>query len=116
MYDIITIGGGPAALSAAITARARNKTVAVISADYRMSGLYKAPEILNYPGLPAISGSELLERMIDHARAMGAELLEGRTVSVIPGETFLSRFLLHVLPKGFVRIRYYGILACRCKG
>ena len=33
----------------------------------------------------------------------------------IPGETFLSRFLLHVLPKGFVRIRYYGILSCRCK-
>lgn len=33
----------------------------------------------------------------------------------ISGETFLSRFLLHVLPKGFVRIRYYGILACRCK-
>ena len=92
MYDIITIGGGPAALSAAITARARNKTVAVISADYRMSGLYKAPEILNYPGLPAISGSELLERMIDHARAMGAELLEGRTVSVIPGETFFVSY------------------------
>lgn len=31
------------------------------------------------------------------------------------GEVFLSRFLLHVLPSGFVRIRYYGILACRCK-
>ena len=33
----------------------------------------------------------------------------------ISGEAFLSRFLLHVLPSGFVRIRYYGILACRCK-
>ncbi len=33
----------------------------------------------------------------------------------ISGEKFLSRFLLHVLPKGFVRIRYYGILSCRCK-
>ena len=33
----------------------------------------------------------------------------------ISGEAFLSRFLLHVLPKGFVRIRYYGILSCRCK-
>ena len=26
---------------------------------------------------------------------------------------FLRRFLLHVLPKGFTRIRYYGILATR---
>jgi hypothetical protein len=33
----------------------------------------------------------------------------------ISGEAFLSRFLLHVLPKGFVRIGYYGILSCRCK-
>ena len=33
----------------------------------------------------------------------------------ISGEVFLSRFLLHVLPLGFVKIRYYGILACRCK-
>ena len=33
----------------------------------------------------------------------------------VSGEVFLSRFLLHVLPSCFVRIRYYGILACRCK-
>nr|MBQ4453924.1 transposase [Clostridia bacterium] len=33
----------------------------------------------------------------------------------ISGEKFISRFLLHILPKGFVRIRYYGLLACRCK-
>jgi len=29
---------------------------------------------------------------------------------------FLQRFLLHVLPKGLVRIRHYGFLANRCKG
>ena len=28
---------------------------------------------------------------------------------------FLRRFCLHVLPKGFVRIRYYGLLAHRCR-
>ena len=33
----------------------------------------------------------------------------------LSGEAFLSRFLLHVLPSGFVKIRYYGLLACRCK-
>ena len=31
------------------------------------------------------------------------------------GGAFLSRFLLHVLPSGFMKIRYYGLLACRCK-
>jgi len=31
----------------------------------------------------------------------------------ITAEDFLRRFLLHVLPKGFVRIRYFGLLAPR---
>jgi hypothetical protein len=29
------------------------------------------------------------------------------------GSEFLRRFFLHVLPKGFVRIRYFGFLANR---
>jgi hypothetical protein len=29
----------------------------------------------------------------------------------LPAEAFLRRFLLHVLPPGFVRIRHYGLLA-----
>lgn len=33
----------------------------------------------------------------------------------ISGESFILHFLMHVLPKGFVRIRYYGILSCRIK-
>jgi hypothetical protein len=32
-----------------------------------------------------------------------------RTLS-LPAETFIDRFLLHVLPKGFKRIRHYGLL------
>lgn len=28
---------------------------------------------------------------------------------------FIRRFLLHVLPKGFMRIRYYGFLANACR-
>jgi hypothetical protein len=30
-------------------------------------------------------------------------------------EEFLRRFCLHVLPKGFVRVRFYGFLAPRCR-
>ena len=33
----------------------------------------------------------------------------------IPGEKFIARFLLHVLPKGFTRIRHYGFFATRVK-
>jgi len=30
-------------------------------------------------------------------------------------ETFIRRFLLHVLPRGFMRIRHFGLLANRCR-
>ncbi len=34
-----------------------------------------------------------------------------KKLMALPAEAFLRRFLLHVLPKGFVRIRHYGLLA-----
>ncbi len=33
----------------------------------------------------------------------------------LDAEEFIRRFLLHVLPKGFMRIRHFGFLANRCK-
>ena len=33
----------------------------------------------------------------------------------LPGEEFIRRFMLHVLPKGIKRIRHYGLLASACK-
>ena len=39
-----------------------------------------------------------------------------RTMKLAPGQ-FIRRFLLHVLPNGFHRIRHYGLLAsATCKG
>ena len=37
-----------------------------------------------------------------------------RTVS-LPTDTFIGRFLRHVLPAGFKRLRHYGLLACGLK-
>jgi hypothetical protein len=38
-----------------------------------------------------------------------------RRIMSLPAVEFLRRFLLHVLPKGFVRIRHYGFLGNRCR-
>jgi hypothetical protein len=37
-----------------------------------------------------------------------------RTCS-LPAEEFMRRFLQHVLPKGFVKVRYYGFLSSGCR-
>ncbi|MFG6179663.1 transposase, partial [Halomonas sp. THAF12] len=34
---------------------------------------------------------------------------------VLDGEEFVRRFLLHILPKGLMRVRHYGFLANRCR-
>jgi len=89
VYDIVVIGAGPAGLSAAITARARNKNVAILSNKPQDSPLAKAARVDNYPGLPQISGRDLLEQMLNHALDLGVTLEYKKAVSILPfGDTF----------------------------
>jgi Putative transposase len=39
-----------------------------------------------------------------------------RKTMTLAAEEFMRRFLMHVLPKGFQRIRHYGFLANCCRG
>ena len=83
-YDIIVVGGGPAGLTAAIQARARDRSVLVVTNEPAASPLCKAPAIENYPGIPHVSGLTLVERMLEQAKGLGAELRIGRALSVMP--------------------------------
>ena len=40
--------------------------------------MHRAQKIDNYLGLPGIRGAELLERFMDHARAMDIEIVNGK--------------------------------------
>ena len=88
-YDCVIVGGGPAAVSAALTLRSRNKTVAFITGEIDDIPLSRAHVIRNYPGMPGVTGREMLERMQAQAVEVGAEKLRGRTTSILPmGESF----------------------------
>ena len=87
MYDIAVIGAGPAGYSAAINARKREKSVIVIGQN--TGWLTRAERIDNYPGMPGVSGNEMLDCMREQAAAMGAELRPGVVHQIIPmGESF----------------------------
>lgn len=58
--DILIIGSGPAAWSCALTARQRNLSTAVAAAESATNWLQRAEQIDNYPGLPMVSGREML--------------------------------------------------------
>ena len=49
-YDAVILGGGPAAVSAALTLRARGKTAAIISGGIDDIPLSRAHAVANYPG------------------------------------------------------------------
>ncbi len=61
----------------------------------------------------AISNRRLREVTESHVRFEWKDYADGhRTKEMRLGvDEFIRRFLLHVLPKGFVRIRHYGLLA-----
>ena len=48
-----------------------------------------------------------------HFRCRNSRHGNRRQVVALDGVEFLRRFSLHVLPKGFIRIRYFGLLAPR---
>ena len=51
LYDILIVGGGPAGVSAALTALNRGKTVAVVANSVETGSLYKA-ELVTSSKLP----------------------------------------------------------------
>lgn len=83
-YDIVIIGGGPAGLSAAITARARNKKVLVVSNSTKENPLAASKLVDNYPGMPGATGVHILETMHRQARDQGTRFLQARAISIVP--------------------------------
>lgn len=59
--------------------------------------------------LVSLTDTEVLFRYQDYAHG------NPRKVMALAASEFIRRFLLHVLPKGFMRIRHYGVLANRSK-
>ncbi|MBU5625330.1 NAD(P)/FAD-dependent oxidoreductase [Oscillibacter sp. MSJ-2] len=81
-YEVAVIGAGPAGLSAAVNARLRGKSVAVVGNNPEENPLWKAPRVDNYLGLPEKSGRELIEEFTAHAERSGAQLIRGKVLNV----------------------------------
>lgn len=66
----------------------------------------------------ALTNDRILEMADGHVRFRWRDYADGnrqKEMTLEAGE-FLRRFLLHVLPTGFVRIRHFGLLASRSRG
>ncbi len=89
MLDVAVIGSGPAALSAALNCRQRNKSVTIFGRSLDSSLLFAAEKVDNYLGLPDMAGEELLNTFYSHAIKNGVEFRECRISQIMPmGEYF----------------------------
>ena len=89
--DVLIIGSGPAAWSCALTARQRDLTVIVAAATSATGWLQKAERIDNYPGLPQVSGKDMLRIFRQQAEDMGATILPQLARQIMPaGDEYMT--------------------------
>ena len=82
MVDCIIIGTGPAGLSAALNLKTYNKSTIWFGSKSLSAKVLKAEKVVNYPGMPSVSGAELFEAFNEHVQAAGLEITE-KTVTMI---------------------------------
>jgi hypothetical protein len=71
--------------------------------------------LARYTHRVAISNGRLLEMQNDHVRFRWRDSKDGNRSKILTLDAveFIRRFLLHILPPGFVKIRHFGFLANR---
>ena len=85
--DIAIIGTGPGGVSAAITAKVRGKHILLFGSQRLSEKLHKASTILNYPGVPSVSGSALADAMAAQLKELEIPILPHQVTAVyaMPG-------------------------------
>ncbi|PKN62487.1 MAG: thioredoxin-disulfide reductase [Deltaproteobacteria bacterium HGW-Deltaproteobacteria-15] len=85
IYDLIIVGGGPAGLSAGIYAlRATLKTV-LVEKGLHGGQVAMTDSVENYPGFENVSGMELCDKFLNHAKSYGLEMIQQEVAAVEPG-------------------------------
>ena len=85
IFDLIIVGGGPGGLTAGLYAmRAALKTL-LIEKALPGGQINLTESVENYPGFETISGFDLSQKFLQHARSYGLEVRQEEVAGVDPG-------------------------------
>ncbi len=84
IVDVVIIGAGPAGLSAAVNAKARNLSAVVLDIRDPVSRLKAYPEVTNYLGFAKQTGADLARHFTQHFSKTGYPLIRERAQKIMP--------------------------------
>jgi thioredoxin reductase (NADPH) len=84
VVDVMIIGAGPAGLSAAVNAKARNLTALVLDTREPVAKVRTYPEVTNYLGFPKVTGEDLADGFARHLAKTGYPFIKGKVLRIMP--------------------------------
>jgi len=90
IFDIAIIGGGPAGLSATVTGRIRNKSIALFEHMDFSKKLQKAHLVDNYLGMPQITGQGMMQQFVSHCMAHNPTVIKEKVINIFPGDNVFT--------------------------
>ena len=100
-----------------VTIKSRLLTAPPIEIEIPAGARHVLAYLGRYTHKTAIANHRLVGFDGEHVRFRWRDYADGNQVKVmrLGADEFIRRFLLHVLPHGFTRLRHYGLLANRCR-
>jgi len=90
IFDIAIIGGGPAGLSATLTGRIRNKSIALFEHMDHSKKLQKAHLVDNYLGMPQVTGQGMMQQFVSHCMAHKPTVIKEKVNNIFPGDNIFT--------------------------
>ena len=81
-HNLVIVGGGPAGLACALYATRYGIDAITVERGAFGGQISTTPDVDNYPGLPQITGRDLGEQLYEHAKLLGASILQDEVTSL----------------------------------
>ena len=89
LYDLIIIGGGPAGITAGIYAARKKLKTLILTKDF-FGQVAETSWVDNYPGLPDISGQDLMKKLENHIKKFLDDKEKSDSLDIKEGEEVIK--------------------------